>query len=94
MSHRYEFARAAGEKNLVLIFTEGLFESLPFEVRLAACWTGHGYGNVTELKAADRRALLGSGYAIMHETFGENISPTSAPDNANVPAYVGLRQAA
>lgn len=94
MSHRYEFTRAAGEKSLILIFTEGAFESLPFEVRLAARWTGHGYGSITELKPADRRALLSSGYAIVREAYDENVQPTSASDNANVQTNVGLRQAA
>jgi hypothetical protein len=79
MSHRYEFARAAGEKNLMLIFPEGAFESLPFEIRLAAPWTGHGYGKITELKPFDRRQLLEVGYAILRQvTVATTVSETAA----------------
>lgn len=68
MTHRYEFARSAGGKGLVLIFAEGAFENLPFEVRLTAPWVGHGYGRAGELKPADRWQLRHVGYVILRET--------------------------
>jgi hypothetical protein len=67
MTHRYEFARAAGEKGLVLIFAEDAFESLPFEVRLSAPWAGRFYGEVGELKPSDRQQLQHAGYLILRE---------------------------
>jgi hypothetical protein len=68
MTLRYEFARAAGGKDLLLIFAEGAFESLPFEIRLSAPWTGHGYGEVGDLKSADRWQLRHVGYVVLRET--------------------------
>jgi hypothetical protein len=94
MSHRYEFSRAAGENGLMLIFTEGTFENLPFEVRLAARWTGLGYGSIAELKTADRRALLAVGYAIVREAVQESVVPAAARRQVDVPENIGLRQAA
>jgi hypothetical protein len=94
MSHRYEFTRAAGEKSLMLIFAEGAFESLPFEVRLHARWTGHGYRDLAELKPADRRALLATGYAIVRETLAEAEGAAACAIHSAVPAEAGLRRAA
>lgn len=68
MTHRYEFARSAGGRGLVLIFAEGAFENLPFEIRLAAPWVGRGYGKAGGLKPADRWQLLRVGYVILRET--------------------------
>ena len=67
MTHRYEFARSAGGKGLVLIFAEGAFENLPFEIRLTAPWVGRGYGKAGGLKPADRWQLLRVGYVILRE---------------------------
>jgi hypothetical protein len=67
MTHRYEFARAAREKGLLLLFPEGAFESLPFEVRLSAPWTGRFYGKVGDLKPADQQQLRHVGYIILRE---------------------------
>ena len=84
MSHRYEYARSGREKSLLLIFPEGAFETLPFEVRLAAPWTGHGFGEVASLKPADRHHLFRRGYAILREAntaegLGENAQKDAAP---------------
>jgi hypothetical protein len=68
MTYRYEFTRSAGGKGLVLIFAEGAFENLPFEIRLAAPWVGHGYAKAGELKPADRWQLRNVGYVILRET--------------------------
>jgi hypothetical protein len=94
MSHRYEFTRAAGEKGLILVFTEGSFESLPFEVRLSARWTGLGYGEITELKMTDRRALLAHGYAVVREAAAEAVEPAAAGHDAPIVAAPSLRKAA
>jgi hypothetical protein len=94
MSHRYEFTRAAGEKGLILIFTEGSFESLPFEVRLSARWTGLGYGEIAELKMVDRRALLAHGYAVVREAAAEATVPAVLHRDGQIAAAASLRQAA
>jgi hypothetical protein len=94
MSHRYEFTRAAGEKGLILIFTEGSFESLPFEVRLSARWTGLGFGEITELKMVDRRALLAHGYAVVREAAVETVEPAAVRPDAQIAASASLRRAA
>lgn len=67
MSSRYEFARSGREKSLLLIFPEGAFEALPFEVRLAAPWVGQGYGSIDALKAADRWQMHRTGYVMLRE---------------------------
>ncbi len=92
MSHRYEFTRAAGEKSLILIFAEGAFENLPFEVRLHARWTGHGYRDLAELKPADRRALLATGYAIVREA--EIEASAACAVHSPTTSEAGLRRAA
>jgi hypothetical protein len=67
MSSRYEYARSGREKSLLLVFPEGSFETLPFEVRLAAPWAGQGYGDMGGLKAADRWQLRQLGYVMLRE---------------------------
>jgi hypothetical protein len=80
MSFRYEFTRAAGKKNLVLIFPEGQFENLPFEIRLAAPWVGDFYAATSDLKPADRWQLRHVGYLITRESeFGYQSARTIAP---------------
>jgi hypothetical protein len=95
MSTRYEYARSGREKSLLLVFPEGTFEGLPFEVRLAAPWVGHGYGDISALKPADRWHFHQTGYAILREAQSEQ--EVSAGDET--PASViadndALRQAA
>jgi hypothetical protein len=68
MSTRYEYARSGRDKSVLLIFPEGTFEGLPFEVRLAAPWVGHGVGELCELKPADRWHFHQLGYAILRES--------------------------
>lgn len=93
MSHRYEYARSGREKSLLLIFPEGTFEGLPFEVRLAAPWTGSGFGEVASLKPADRHHFHRRGYAILREAnFAEVIAEDRQQDAA--PAPFTLRRAA
>lgn len=67
MSTRYEFARSGRESSLFLIFPEGAFENLPFEVRLTAPWVGCGFGLLGELKHAVRWQFQSLGYVILRE---------------------------
>jgi hypothetical protein len=83
MSDRYEYARSAREKSLLLIFPEGTFEGLPFEVRLAAPWTGHGVGDISALKPADRHHFHSRGYAILREASA--VPADDAQQDAAVP---------
>jgi hypothetical protein len=94
MSGRYEYARSGREKSVMLIFPEGTFEGLPFEVRLAAPWVGHGYGKISDLKPSDRRHFHQLGYAILRES-GE-MAPALQPEQtaATQPDHAELQQAA
>ena len=91
MSGRYEYARSGREKSVLLIFPEGTFEALPFEVRLAAPWVGHGLGSLGELKAADRWQFHQLGYAILREAV--EAVPTAQAEEA-LAEQPDLRQAA
>jgi hypothetical protein len=70
MSHRFEYARAAGETELFLVFPEGAYESLPFEIRLMARWTGAGFGSLSALKPTHRCQLHKDGFAVLREVAG------------------------
>ena len=86
MSDRYEYARSGREKSLLLIFPEGLFEGLPFEVRLAAPWTGRGFGDLAALKPGDRHHFMSRGYAILREASAVDAAAEEAqPDAAALP---------
>ncbi len=81
MSTRYEYARSGRDRSLLLIFTEGAFEGLPFEVRLAAPWTGHGYGELSQLKPVDRMQFHQHGYVVLREiTAAASGAETAAPE--------------
>lgn len=67
MTTRYESTQTPGPEPMTLIFLEGSFESLPFEIRLMAPWYGCTYGDIAELKAAHRGELLRQGYAVLRE---------------------------
>ena len=91
MSVRYEFARSKHEKSLLLVFPEGTFEGLPFEIRLAAPWVGNGYGDLSELKPHDKRHLHQFGYTILREQnvrgeSGEGEGAVGAGDEMQVAA--------
>ena len=94
MSGRYEYARSGREKSVLLIFPEGTFEGLPFEVRLAAPWVGHGYGDLSQLKPSDRWHYHQLGYAILREA--SEVAPAVEPEQT-APVHQGhadLQQAA
>jgi hypothetical protein len=85
MSDRYEYARSGREKSVLLIFPEGTFEGLPFEVRLAAPWTGHGFGDIAALKPVDRHHFYSRGYAILREASMADVAAGDAQQDAAIP---------
>jgi hypothetical protein len=52
---------------MTLIFPEGAFDTLPFEVRLFAVWTGCSYGNMANLKPAQQAEIARQGYTILRD---------------------------
>jgi hypothetical protein len=92
MSGRYEYARSGREKSVLLIFPEGTFEALPFEVRLAAPWVGQGLGSLSELKAADRWHFHQRGYVILRAAVEAAV--TVSPPEGTIAERPDLRQAA
>jgi hypothetical protein len=67
MTKRYESTRTSGDEPMTLIFPEGAFETLPFEIRLLAAWTGCSYGSMASLKPAQRAELARQGYTILRD---------------------------
>ena len=67
MTARYESARLDGADPMTLIFPEGTYEALPFEVRLLGPWSGCSFGEMASLKAAQRAEILRQGYTIVRE---------------------------
>lgn len=65
MMKRYETTSTNGPEPMTLIFPEGGYEALPFEVRLAAPWVDCSYGDMASLKPAYRLELLRQGYLII-----------------------------
>jgi hypothetical protein len=68
MTTRYEAAFSSGPEPKTLIFLEGSYEALPFEVRLLAPWSGCFYIAADKLKPAQRVDLMRQGYALIHES--------------------------
>jgi hypothetical protein len=73
MITRYESTQTPGSPHtpgvepMTLIFPEGTFESLPFEIRLMGPWFGCSYGDIAALKPVHRGELLRQGYAVLRE---------------------------
>lgn len=65
MITRYESTQSHGDEPMTLIFPEGAFESLPFEVRLMGPWFGCSYGDMSSLKPAQRSEVLRQGYVVL-----------------------------
>lgn len=65
MTERYEATYSAGPEPSALIFPEGTFEALPFEVRLAEPWYGCFYVDAKQLKPSKRLEIMRSGYALL-----------------------------
>jgi hypothetical protein len=91
---RYEYARSAREKSLLLIFPEGTFERLPFEIRLAAPWAGQGYGDINGLKPADRWHFHQLGYVMLRETSVIASAAPSEDTTAPCPDHATMQHAA
>jgi hypothetical protein len=68
MTTRYEAASVTGAEPRTLIFPEGCFEALPFEVRLMAPWSGCFYIEADKLKPAQRVELMRQGYVLVNES--------------------------
>lgn len=52
---------------MTLIFLEGGYEALPYEIRLMGPWFGCSYGDIASLKPAHRGELLRQGYIVLRE---------------------------
>ncbi len=65
MSNRYEATHSTGPEPRTLIFPEGTFEALPFEVRLLAPWHGCSYVDGKTLKSAQRYEIMRQGYTLL-----------------------------
>jgi hypothetical protein len=66
MTKRYEIARSSDEPPLVLIFLEGSWESLPFEIRLLRPWYESEFCDSNSLTATQRLDIAAQGYYIAH----------------------------
>ena len=62
MTERYETARSLGNAPLMLIFREGTWDNLPFEIRLLRCWQGSEV--CTGITAQQCAEIAASGYCI------------------------------
>jgi hypothetical protein len=67
MTKRYEIARAPDDPPLVLIFLEGSWESLPFEIRLLRPWYISEFCDRHSLTAHQRLDIATQGYCITHQ---------------------------
>ncbi len=70
MTERYEATYGAGPEPMTLIFPEGGFESLPFEVRLMTPWYGCDYIDSRNIKPAYRYDIMRQGYAVIQRNSG------------------------
>jgi hypothetical protein len=94
MSTRYEFARSGRDRSLLLIFPEGMFDCVPFEIRMTAPWVGCGFCEISDLRAADRWRFHQLGYAILREADVVGIDAAEPKCQAEHETAAGLRNAA
>ena len=64
MTERYETTRSRGDAPLVLIFAEGTWDSLPFEIRLLRPWYGSEVVDSTGIAARQCIEIATSGYCV------------------------------
>ena len=64
---RYEIAFSTGPSAKTLVFPEGTYEALPFEIRLMEAWYGCDYIDSDKLKPAQRHEIMRQGFTLMHE---------------------------
>jgi hypothetical protein len=69
MNKRYEVVSSSCEPSLKLIFLEGMWESLPFEIRLWRPWRGGTHCNESVLTSLQRKEIAQRGYSIGHAAF-------------------------
>ena len=67
MTTRYESTQTPGAEPMTLIFLEGGYEALPYEIRLMGPWCGCSFGDIASLKPAHRGELLRQGYVVLRE---------------------------
>jgi hypothetical protein len=66
ISPQYEVAYSSANERVKLVYLAGMFENLPFEVRLHAAWVGCQAIELDNLKAELRGEIGRQGYAILH----------------------------
>lgn len=64
---RYEIAFSTGPDAKTLVFPEGTFEALPFEVRLMEPWYGCDYIDSEKLKPSQRHEIMRRGFTLIRE---------------------------
>jgi hypothetical protein len=69
MNKRYEVVFSPYEPFLKLIFPEGTWESLPFEIRLWRPWRGGAHSTESALTSLQRQEIAQRGYSIGHAAF-------------------------
>jgi hypothetical protein len=67
MTKRYEATQLISSELRTLIFPEGMYDALPFEIRMLGPWSGCSYGDMASLKPALRAEIDAKGYAVVHE---------------------------
>jgi hypothetical protein len=65
MTKRYEITHARGEASLVLIFPQGGWETVPFEIRLLRPWHGSEFCDRSSLSATQRLEIATRGYCVV-----------------------------
>jgi hypothetical protein len=84
MNKRYEVVSVPYEPALKLILLEGMWESLPFEIRLWHPWRDTTLCAEAALTGLQREEIAQRGYSIGHATFlGELINNQSGAPVAN-----------
>jgi hypothetical protein len=67
MTTRYESTHVTGDDPMTLIFPEGMYETVPYEIRLLGPWCGCSFGDMASLKPAQRADIFRQGYTIVRE---------------------------
>jgi hypothetical protein len=83
MTKRYEIARSSDDPPLMLIFFEGSWEDLPFEIRLLRPWYESEFCDRDSLTASQRLDIDTQGYCIAdqhtkaHQNHGARMPPAA-----------------
>jgi hypothetical protein len=76
MAKQYEITRSKANKHLQLVYPEGMFETLSFEVRLHAPWIGCEIVDARSLRPQQRVEIESQGYTIIQ---GAAAAPEATP---------------